>query len=204
MKIEPFIKGNYYHVYNRGNNSGDIFFEEDNYRHFLKLYDKYINPVADTFAWCLMRNHFHLLVYLKEDHEVNKNDLSYSTIDQPKEINPSRQFSHFFNAYTQAVNKRHKRTGSLFETPFERKRITSETYFSNLIFYIHNNPVHHGVEKRIEDYAWSSYATILSSKSTKLKRNRVIGFYDDTTNFVLYHNIQQDSHAIRDLLIDYE
>lgn len=52
----------FYHIFNRGINSGDLFFEKDNYEHFLRLYDKYISFVADTFAWVLMRNHFHLLV----------------------------------------------------------------------------------------------------------------------------------------------
>lgn len=204
MKTEPFVKGNYYHVYNRGNNSGDLFFEEDNYRYFLKLYKKYIDPVADTFAWCLMRNHFHLLVYLKEDHEINHEELTFSTIEKPKEINHSKQFSHLFNAYTQAINKRFNRTGSLFEKPFERKKITSEDYFSNLIFYIHNNPVHHGVEKRIQDYPWSSYGILASENPTTLKRERVISFYDDVNNFVYYHNTQHDCETIRDLLMDCE
>ncbi|WP_423130326.1 transposase [Gaoshiqia sp. Z1-71] len=67
MKVEPLTYGHYYHIYNRGNNSCNIFREADNYEHFLELYDKYISPVADTFAWVLMPNHFHLLVRIKED-----------------------------------------------------------------------------------------------------------------------------------------
>ena len=47
-------KGRYYHIYNRGNNGIDIFFDVDSYYHFLRLYDKYITPIAETFAWCLL------------------------------------------------------------------------------------------------------------------------------------------------------
>lgn len=50
----PLEPGNYYHIYNRGINSCNIFRETDNYEHFLRLYDKYISPVANTFAWVLM------------------------------------------------------------------------------------------------------------------------------------------------------
>jgi|WetSurMetagenome_2_1015567.scaffolds.fasta_scaffold29263_2 putative transposase len=72
--MSPLKYGKYYHVYNRGNNRGnnwcDLFLNEDDYEHFLRLYEKYINPVAETFAWVLMRNHFHLLVRIKEAGEI--------------------------------------------------------------------------------------------------------------------------------------
>lgn len=203
MKTEPLIKGSYYHIYNRGNNGIDLFMADENYVHFLRLYEKYINPIADTFAWCLMKNHFHILVYLKEDKEIIIKELTYSTVENPKEINPSKQFSHLFNAYSQAINKRYNRTGSLFEKSFERKIVTSEKYFSNLIFYIHNNPVHHGFEKRIMDYPWSSYDSIISSKPTKLKRERTIECFEDVDNFITYHNKEHDFEEIKDLLIDF-
>ncbi|MBU8892556.1 MAG: hypothetical protein KOO66_07235 [Bacteroidales bacterium] len=62
--------GRYYHIYNRGINSGNLFEENTNYEHFLKLYEKYINPIADTYAWCLMKNHFHFLVRIKDAVEI--------------------------------------------------------------------------------------------------------------------------------------
>ena len=67
MEYEPLVQGNYYHIFNRGNNSSNLFSKPEEYEHFLHLYDKYILPIADTFAWALMRNHFHLLVYIKKD-----------------------------------------------------------------------------------------------------------------------------------------
>ena len=65
--IEAFTYGKYYHIFNRGINSCDLFRDADNYEYFLNLYDKYISPIADTYAWVLMPNHFHLLVRIKED-----------------------------------------------------------------------------------------------------------------------------------------
>lgn len=199
---EPLLFGNYYHIYNRGNNGIDIFLETENYYYFLRLYAKYIEPIAETFAWCLLKNHFHILVRIKDKTEINTQELTYSTTEKPKLIDPSRQFSHLFNAYTQAINKKHKRTGSLFETSFERKSVTSEKYFRQLIFYIHNNPVHHGFVKQVTQYPWSSYETIISQRPTKLKRTDVIELYNDIENFVFYHTQQQNLDEINNLLIE--
>ncbi|MCW2120029.1 hypothetical protein [Flavobacterium sp. 7A] len=199
---QPIEYGNYYHIYNRGNNGIDIFLSIENYNHFLKLYAKYIEPIAETFAWCLLKNHFHILVRIKEENEIINEELSYTTTEIPKVINPSRQFSHLFNAYTQSVNKRHNRTGSLFEATFERKLVTSEHYFKQLIFYIHNNPVHHGFVTDMKLYPWSSYGTIISDKSTKLKRNETIEFYGDIENFIFYHNENQNMNEINNLIIE--
>jgi putative transposase len=199
---QPILHGNYYHIYNRGNNGIDIFLEKENYYHFLRLYAKYIDPVAETYAWCLLKNHFHILVRIKDKTEIEQKELTYTTTDKPKVIDPSRQFSHLFNAYTQAVNKRHHRTGSLFENTFERKLVSSEKYFQQLIFYIHNNPVHHGFVKKMCLYPWSSYETVISDKPTKLKRGEVIEVFGDVENFLAYHGQQQNLNEIDNLIIE--
>lgn len=187
MKIEILEPGNYYHIYNRGNNGEKIFFEDANYSYFLQLYQKYISPVASTLAWCLMRNHFHFLVYLKEEKEIDKTNLKYSTRTESSTIDHSRQFSHLFNSYTQAVNKKYSRTGSLFDKPFKRKRITSEDYLRKLVFYIHNNPVHHSVAENIFSYAWSSYHEFLREEETIVESKEVLELFDDLENFLIYH-----------------
>ncbi|MCC8358500.1 hypothetical protein [Salinimicrobium sediminilitoris] len=187
MQIEPIEPGNFYHIYNRGNNGSKIFFEDENYQHFLRLYKKYIPPIADTFAWCLMQNHFHVLIYLKTDGEIKKEDYLFSPGKEPKKPDASRQLGHLFNAYAQAINKNYGRTGSLMEKPYERKRITSEEYLKRVIFYIHNNPVHHKVVQRIREYSWSSYNIIISKSPTILKREEVIQMFGDIENFKAYH-----------------
>ena len=59
-----------YHIYNRGINGENIFKEERNYRYFLEKYAKYIEPIADTFAYCLLRNHFHIAIRTKSEAEL--------------------------------------------------------------------------------------------------------------------------------------
>ena len=202
MNPIPLENGKYYHIYNRGNNGIDLFYDVENYNHFLRLYAKYIDPVAETFAWCLMKNHFHILVYIKETNEIDTTKLEYSSTDKPKNISASKQFSNLFNAYTLAMNKRYNRTGSLFEKNFKRKVVGSENYFQKLIFYIHNNPVHHRFTEHIVEYPWTSYGTIISTKQTKLQRNRVIESFNDLENFKYFHSIHQNLDEIEELIIE--
>ena len=187
MEIDEIEEGYFYHIYNRGNNSEKIFFSEENYAYFLKLLTKYIFPVADIYAYCLLNNHFHILVRIKEKNEIEINKLKFSTVEKPKEVSASRQFSHFLNAYSQAVNKKYARTGSLFEKRFERKRISDNHYLRQVILYINTNPLKHNLVEKPKDYKWSSYNSHISNAKTKLKRKEVIELFDNVENFVLCH-----------------
>src|SRR3989304_1648662 len=98
----PLYKDHLYHVYNRGNGKEQIFFNEGNYDYFLRQYHKYTADLLDTFAYCLLSNHFHLLLRPK----VNDPDLI------------SEQFRKFFIAYSMAINKQEKRKGNLFQRAY--------------------------------------------------------------------------------------
>ncbi|RCW32763.1 hypothetical protein [Marinilabilia salmonicolor] len=63
----PLTPGKYFHIYNRGINSCPIFYDDYDHERFLYLYQKYVGQIAETFAWVLMRTHFHLLIRIKED-----------------------------------------------------------------------------------------------------------------------------------------
>jgi REP element-mobilizing transposase RayT len=188
--IQPLKHGKYYHIYNRGINSDILFKEKSNYQHFLNLYDEHVNPIAETYAWCLMKNHFHFLVRIKEIDEITS----------AKKILPSQTFSNLFNAYTKAYNKWHNRHGSLFERPFRRKQINYDNYFQNVIAYIHNNPVHHRICEHPLQYPWSSYITCVSDKPTKLQREKVIQLFNGVGNFKSIHNQKVDCFAIESFL----
>jgi putative transposase len=66
----PLLFNTYYHIYNRGVNGENIFFEERNYEYFLKLYKKHLEPVTDLFAYCLLKNHFHVSLRTKSEEEI--------------------------------------------------------------------------------------------------------------------------------------
>jgi REP element-mobilizing transposase RayT len=200
--FEELICGKTYHIYNRGINGNDIFMQPDHYTKFLYLYEKYIDPVASTFAWCLLGNHFHLLLRIKDAEEISLKDGPGQTADHLDKKIISRQFGHLFNAYAQSFNCRTKRTGGLFQSPFRRKPVENNEYFTSLIYYIHNNPVKHGFCKRIQEYPWSSYSTIISLRTSDISRDKVIGFFNGEANFIAFHNGKREIINIAHLIFD--
>ncbi len=180
LKPIPLQPGKYYHIYNRGNNQENIFVEERNYPYFLKLYALHIGPIADTYAYCLLRNHFHFLARIKD--LTGLPDLSGL---KP----PSQHFSNLFNAYARAFNKVYNRTGALFQRPFGRIEVTSDAYFVRLVTYIHQNPQKHRFVKDFRDWPYSSYHAHLSSRPTHLKRDDVLAWFDGVGHFVSAHQL---------------
>ena len=197
----PLQYGCYYHIYNRGNNRQDIFFEDENYLFFLNRLDLYLSPFCDIISWVLLRNHFHLFIYVKSAKEIDLSKLQYTATEIPKKIDVSLQFGHFFNSYAKAINKRYNRTGSLFEKNFERREVVGTDYFKNLIHYIHQNPVSHGFTEHIWDYPWSSYGSLISHKPTKLNRQFVLELFENE-DLNLYLNSPRDYDEIKDIIIE--
>ncbi len=200
MKTAPPLQpGGYYHIYNRGNNREDLFREERNYRYFLQLYIHHVYPIADTFAYCLLRNHFHLLVRIKTAEEYKA--LIGSKTGEVS-FKPSQCFSNLFNAYSKAINKAYQRTGSLFEERFGRVQVTSDAYFMNLIFYIHFNPQKHKFVDDFREWPWSSYGALHASGDTKLKRAEVMSWFGGKGQFEVFHCGAVDERAIGFLIAE--
>lgn len=149
----------FYHIYNRGINKMPLFFTRENYLYFLGKIKKHMLPHVHMIAYCLMPNHFHLLVYSRPNVVPGyfSNDLRV-----------------MLRSYTRSVNNQEKRTGSLFQQHTKIKRleevdsshtITSshsmtgndDDYPFNCFHYIHQNPVKAGLVKRMEDWEMSSF-----------------------------------------------
>lgn len=138
--LREFAPGNYYHVYNRGVAKQPIFLDAADKQKFLDILERHLNPNSDMVrqdgvpyrkfdqevdlvCYCLMGNHFHLLLYLKEGNEaVSELVRSVST------------------AYTMYFNKRHNRIGTLFQGVFKASRISDDSYLQHITRYIHLNP----------------------------------------------------------------
>ncbi|WP_338791436.1 hypothetical protein [Bernardetia sp. MNP-M8] len=200
----PLESGEIYHIYNRGIDGCNLFYEQQNYTFFLEKYAKYVSPVMDTFAYCLLGNHFHLLVRIKSEEQRTQLREKPSPKGTHITLNPSRQLGHFFNTYANAINKKYKRTGSLFEEAFERKKVTSDSYLTTLIDYIHKNPVKHGFTNDFTDYPHSSYHSHLSEKNTKLDREYVLEWFGGRNELQKFHIQQQDYDKIKDLIIEFD
>jgi putative transposase len=197
--LEPLIHGNYYHLFNRGIDGCDLFRETTNYEYFFDLYLKHIEPIADTYAWVLMKNHFHFLLRIKDVPVIPPDLPGFENLEGLKP--PHQHFSNFFNAYTKAFNKKYGRTGSLFQKNFHRKRISNQDYLKQVLLYIHNNPVHHGFCTSPAEYPWSSYLSCITVKPTHLQRDQVIGWFDDLGNFKYCHEKKVETDRIEKWLM---
>jgi putative transposase len=145
-----FRSGCYYHLYNRGHNRQNIFFDRQNYLYFLRqLRCHLVEQNIDIVAYCLMPNHYHLLVYLHSD------DLS-------------ARMQSFALSYTKAINQRYQRCGSLFQGRFQAIWVDTEDYLLHLSRYIHLNPVKAGLVERPEDWEFSSYQDYVELRQGQL------------------------------------
>ncbi len=187
QQIEPLIFGKTYHIYNRGINGCDLFRQQENYEFFIQLHSRYISQIADTFAWVMLKNHFHMLVRIKDLKELYDKSIN---VDQFLNFSkpPYQHFSNMFNAYTKAFNNRYNRTGNLFEHRFHRKPVSENRYFRKLVVYIHLNPVKHNFAEHPIDYPWSTYKNHLTINKNGICRETVMGWFDGLGNFISEHN----------------
>lgn len=182
MNIESLVAGNYYHIFNRGVNGEDLFKEKRNYYYFLQQYQFYCADVLETYAYALLKNHFHMLVYVKEAKAVPRKD--GHGMYQPT---ASKQLSHFFNSYAQSINKASNRTGPLFESPFERKLIDDDSYLTSVIYYCHYNSQLHGFVTDFKQWEFSSYHSILNNDTTFLAASKVLDWFGGKLLFEQAH-----------------
>ncbi len=183
----------YYHIYNRANGNENLFRNDKNYHYFLQQWAKYTSPIAETYAYCLMPNHFHFLVKLRNEEELinffkHKKKIVALTSFQDLSGLLSKQLSNLFNAYAKAYNKMYDRNGSLFCRPFKAKEISSDAYLTNVIFYIHYNPVHHKFTDSIEAWEHSSYLALISEKDTRLQRAAIHDWFGGKDALKLFHS----------------
>jgi REP element-mobilizing transposase RayT len=166
-----------YHVYNRGNNRGTVFFSPAHYRLFLGLLARHVTPAVDTLAYCLIPNHFHLLVRVRAESPLH-----------PDPASASQGFSRLFNAYTKSVNASEGRTGSLFAKPFRRLPVTRNAHLFQLVIYIHRNPQRHHFARDYRQWVYSSYSALVASAPTRLCRDEVLSWYGCVSRFIDAHD----------------
>ena len=137
-----------YHIYNRGNNKQQIFFNRDNYLFFLKKVRTHLVENCNLLAYCLMPNHFHFLI------QANENTIN---IDKNGTTRFSRELRILLSSYTRAINIQEDRVGSLFTQNTKIKRISDDKYGLVCFNYIHQNPYVSNLVSKIEDWEFSSF-----------------------------------------------
>ena len=225
----PLVPGQYYHIFNRGVNREAIFFERENYLFFLRRLRRHIVPVADVVSYCLMPNHFHLLVIVSletgETSDVGRTS-SHENFGilggvgkegQTSEISEnlgglgggglSNAMMKLSVSYTKAINKRYQRVGALFQGAFQSRHITENEDLLNLSRYIHMNPVLARLTDTPAGWEFSSYLDYCGDRHGSLPQPDVIlnqfSSRQAYTDFCMAVQAERDDR-LSELLIDAE
>jgi len=148
MQYEP---GYYYHAYNRGNNKQTIFYEESDYLSVIGLFQKNTPRFEITLiAYCLMPNHYHLLLRQEGDTPI------------------SRFMQSTFQSYSQSFNNRYNRTGRLYDNPNPPKHVDDTAYLFQVCRYIHRNPLDAHLVNDLADWPYSNYPEYIDQRDGTL------------------------------------
>lgn len=187
MSHTIYAADHYYHIYNRGVNRQPIFFAQHNWMFFLqRLKEYFTSDKALIVAYCLMPNHYHLLVYVL--------DAAFSfSVMQP-----------FVTSYTKAINKERDRVGALFQGRFKGILVENNDYLVHLSRYIHRNPVDAGLVARPADWAFSGYQDYIGVRQGKLPQpDIVLGQFSSRADYAAYvAGTAQGYDAIAHLVFD--
>ena len=213
LRKEPLVTDHIYHIFNRGVNKGDIFFEDEGYRRFIRVAIYYLTnngafshsnltgkPVSDPVSelprvlilgYCLMPNHFHLLIKQLVDRGITK------------------YMQHIGNSYSHYIHTKYKRVGPLFEGRFKNVLVESDEQLVHLSRYIHLNPLVSGLVDDLKDYQWSSYSSYIGDLRNGLcQQELILGYFksrQDYGKFVLDQaDYGRELERIKHLVIDLE
>ena len=152
--------GAVYHIISRGNNRAAVFRDDHDRKRYLEKLSLYCEEKeVDLLAYCLLTNHVHLLL------ETPKGNLS-------------KMMQPFQTSYTVYFNKRHQRSGHVFEQRYKAFLVDKDNYLLEVTRYIHLNPVAAGIVERPRDYRWSSYRDYLAGKGVGgLKSQRILEYF---------------------------
>lgn len=182
----------YYHIYNRGNRKEKIFLQATDYERFLTRLSSYKTELKiDLLAYCLMPNHFHLLLKQKNEHTLPKFMLRLCT------------------SYAKYFNIRYETVGRLLQDRFKAKAIESERYLLYLSKYIHLNPAELlPSPSPLGAYKWSSYPDYLENISRVSDPTLVLSHFSKSNPQLNYKafvesGLTEGEHfAIEDLILD--
>lgn len=181
--VRHYDSNTYYHVYNRGVEKRKTFLDNEDYAVFLSLFKRYLSDEpkknrkgreyrqlgkdVELVAFCLMPNHFHLLVF-----QIDKNAIT--------------QLMHSVcSTYTTYFNKKYNRVGPLFQGAFKASSINDESYLVHSSRYIHRNP------KKYLEWEWSSLPYWLGYRHASwIKHQRLNEILPD--QYLKFINDEQD------------
>ena len=190
---QPLLPDHYYHIFNRAVGSEKLFNLDKNYHFFLQRFRQYILPIADIFCYALLPNHFHFFLRMKslpslEAHylQLKKKPFKANAAEEIQDF-AMEQFSNWCNSYTKSFNRSNGRMGKLFMEKLNRNTICSQSYYSAIVFYIHNNPVKHNIRTHMIDWPFSSYNLIVADTPCWLQKDELLEWFGGMEGFLRFH-----------------
>src|SRR3989344_1185475 len=200
--IKTYVENGYYHIYNRGVEKRTIFQDREDYTKFLYFLKIYLSPPDDVYnefpllrsyilsnnlseqldllAFCLMPNHFHLLVRQKSKNAVTK------------------LMRQVMTGYSTYFNRRHERVGSLFQSMFKAAPVEGDEYLLHLSRYIHLNPIARGIS--LDEFEWSSYLYYLGKREAQWLNTQIISeYFNNSKKGFSYKSFVEDHLESKDL-----
>ncbi len=187
VRIIPLVNGQFYHIYNRGVEKRRVFEDRRCYKRFLQVISYYqlegpkpkfshsfdnklfkIDPskkIVDIISYCLMPNHFHLLIKQLKDGGI------------------SEFIAKLINSYTKFYNLKYTRVGPLFQGPFKAVLIESDEQLTHVSRYIHLNPIASFLVKDLDQYEWSSYKEYVGGVKDFCQKEEILGFFKDGADY---------------------
>ena len=176
---DPFVKGCYHHLFNRGWNKRKIFFSGANYVYLLRKIKSSVPKYGvGLIAYCLMPNHYHFLVRQETDRPL------------------SDWIQYLFNSYVQAVNKQLGSSGTLFQGRTKHILVDNDVYLIHLVRYIHYNPTAAKLTRQPEEWQYSNYLEWINQRhGTLVDRDFIRRYFekiDVYQTFVVEYSIEKD------------
>jgi putative transposase len=190
--LKVYVPDSYYHLYNRGWNLTEIFLDDEDYRFFEHLLARHLSPeiakdrkgreyahhyeLVHLNAYCLMPNHFHLLVYQTNEEGIKK------------------LASSLLTAYTMYFNKKYKRRGPLFENTYKAVRIENDVQLMHITRYIHLN------HRKYRTWESSSYSDYLNAPREWVDSNPILELFASKSAYEEFVNDYEETQRTRDAI----
>jgi putative transposase len=193
--VKNYVPASYYHLYNRGVAKQTVFHDSQDKKHFLKIVARHLDPLntetrydnvgykkfdeeLELLCYCIMGNHFHMLVYLAEGDSA------------------VREFMRsLLTAYTMYYNKKYNRVGPLFQGVFKASRVESDAYLQHISRYIHLNP------RNYRTYHYSSFKNYLGRPSEPwLKVDKITQLFENSKKYADFVADHEEYMRMMDVL----
>lgn len=204
-RLIPLVSGEYYHIFNRGNNKRPIFLGSRDYKRFLQTFYYYqqigpkprfsefsknkifsINPtntkLVEIISYCLMPNHFHFLLKQLVDNGI------------------AIFISQLSNSYTKYFNNKYGNVGALLQGAFKSVLVEDDAQLLHVSRYIHLNPIVSGISLNLEDYKWSSFLEYMNQKPFFCTPHKILDFFPTVIEYKEFIENQREYGEILEFI----